>query len=288
MSVEDTYFPRNYTLRVRDKLLLINKPMVMGIINTTPDSFHKDSRFQGITKILKAAEKQINEGAKIIDLGGYSSRRGAIDISIQEEINRTAPHIEVLRKEFPETFISIDTFRSEVAYEALNSGADIINDISGGSIDSHIWDVTAKSKVPYICMHMIGTPQTMMNYIDYKSVFKEVAYYFSEKLTLLKEKGINDVIIDPGFGFSKTVEQNFELFNQLSDLHLFNKPILVGISRKSMIYKTLVTDAEHALNGTTVLNTLAILKGAAFLRVHDVKEAVEVVKLTECMKNNQK
>jgi dihydropteroate synthase len=287
MSVEDTYFPRNYTLRVRDKLLLINKPMVMGIINSTPDSFHKDSRFQGITSILKAAEKHINEGAKIIDLGGYSSRPGAIDITIQEEISRTAPYIEVLRKEFPETLISIDTFRSEAAFEAINSGADIINDISGGSIDPKIWDVTAKFKVPYICMHMKGTPQTMMNHVNYESVFKDVSFYFSEKLTRLKDKGIHDVILDPGFGFSKTLDQNFEIFNHIPDFHVFMKPILIGISRKSMIYKTLETDAENALNGTSVLNTLAILKGAAFLRVHDVKEAVEVVKLTGYLKQNE-
>jgi dihydropteroate synthase len=284
MSVEDTYFPRNYTLKVRDKLLLIKQPMVMGIINTTPDSFHKDSRFQGITPVLKAAERHLKEGASMLDFGGYSTRPGAQNVSEKEEIERTAPYIAAIRKEFPEAILSIDTFRSQVAKEAANNGVDIINDISGGSIDPAIWDVCANFKLPYICMHMRGTPQTMMDYLEYTSLFKEIAFYFSEKLDLLKKKGVTDVILDPGFGFSKTTEQNFELFNHLSDFHIFNRPLLVGISRKSMIYKTVQTDAEHALNGTSVLNTLAIIKGAAILRVHDVKEAVEVVKLTTQLK----
>jgi dihydropteroate synthase len=285
MSVEDSYFHSIHSMKVHDKLYTFETPMVMGILNCTPDSFYKNSRFQEDKAILNAAEKQISDGASILDVGGYSTRPGAINIDLTTEIERTAHAVALIRNEFPEILISIDTFRSEVARIALAEGASMINDISGGEIDPEIWQIAAKNNCPYILMHMRGTPQTMQDNTTYSNLFKEIAGYFSLKIEQLKKLGVNDVILDPGFGFSKTTDQNFELLNRLEDFHFLRKPLLVGISRKSMIYKTLEIEAESALNGTTVLNTLALIKGAKILRVHDVKEAkqaVELIQNVEC------
>lgn len=279
MSVEDSYFHSIHSMKVHDKLYTFETPMVMGILNCTPDSFYKHSRFQEDKFILKAAEQHISDGASILDVGGYSTRPGAINIDLTTEIERTAHAIALIRNEFPEILISIDTFRSEVARIALAEGASMINDTSGGEIDPEIWQIAAKNNCPYILMHMRGTPQTMQENTTYSNLFKEIAGYFSRKIEQLKQLGVNDVILDPGFGFSKTTDQNFKLLNRLEDFHFLRKPLLVGISRKSMIYKTLEIEAESALNGTTVLNTLALIKGAKILRVHDVKEAKQVVEL---------
>jgi dihydropteroate synthase len=285
MSVEDSYFHSIHSMKVHDKLYTFETPMVMGILNCTPDSFYKNSRFQEDKAILNAAEKQISDGASILDVGGYSTRPGAINIDLTTEIERTAHAVALIRNEYPEILISIDTFRSEVARIAMAEGASMINDISGGEIDPEIWQIAAKNNCPYILMHMRGTPQTMQENTTYSNLFKEIAGYFSLKIEQLKKLGVNDVILDPGFGFSKTTDQNFELLNRLEDFHFLRKPLLVGISRKSMIYKTLEIEAESALNGTTVLNTLALIKGAKILRVHDVKEAkqaVELIQNVEC------
>jgi dihydropteroate synthase len=284
MSAEITKFPSNYTLKVRDKLLLISKPLVMGIINSTPDSFYKGSRFQQLDIILSQVEKQISEGADLIDLGAYSSRPGAEHISEQEEIKRSVAVVQEIKKRFPTLLVSIDTFRANVADENLYAGADIINDISGGQIEPEIWKVCAKHQVPYVLMHMKGTPQTMLSQNSYSNLFQEVFHYFSQKINQLKETGVVDVIIDLGFGFAKDKEQNFELFSRMQDFSILNEPMLVGISRKSMIQKELGVTAEDALNGTTVLNSLALQQGASILRVHDVKEAVEAVKLVTKLK----
>jgi dihydropteroate synthase len=285
MSVEDSYFHSIHSMKVHDKLYTFETPMVMGILNCTPDSFYKNSRFQEDKAILNAAEKQISDGASILDVGGYSTRPGAINIDLTTEIERTAHAVALIRNEYPEILISIDTFRSEVARIAMAEGASMINDISGGEIDPEIWQIAAKNNCPYILMHMRGTPQKMQENTTYSNLFKEIAGYFSLKIEQLKKLGVNDVILDPGFGFSKTTDQNFELLNRLEDFHFLRKPLLVGISRKSMIYKTLEIEAESALNGTTVLNTLALIKGAKILRVHDVKEAkqaVELIQNVEC------
>lgn len=279
ISVEDSYFHSKTSIRLGDKLFSLDTPKVMGIINCTPDSFFENSRFEGVTPVLKQAEKLISAGADMLDLGGYSTRPGAFNIPLTAEIERTRDSIAAIRKEFPDAVISIDTFRAEVAREALEAGANIINDISGGEIDPEIWNVAAHYQCPYILMHMRGTPQTMQENTHYDSLFKEIAAYFSTKLSALKKLGVNDVILDPGFGFSKTLEQNYELLDCLPDLQFLGHPLLVGFSRKSMIYKRLGITPEEALNGTTVLNTKAVLSGAKILRVHDVKEAKEIIRL---------
>lgn len=281
ISVEDSYFHSKNSIRISDNLFSLAVPKVMGIINCTPDSFYEGSRYETIKGILTQTEKFISEGVDIIDIGGYSTRPGAFNIPLTEEIERTQKSIAAIRKEFPELIISIDTFRAEVAKEALEAGANLVNDISGGEIDPEIWNVVAKYNCPYILMHMRGTPQNMQEFTTYDSLFKDIAAYFSTKINALKKLGIHDIIIDPGFGFSKTLEQNYELLNTLPDLQFLGCPILVGFSRKSMIYKKLGTSAKEALNGTTVLNTKAILNGAKILRVHDVKEAKEVIQLLQ-------
>lgn len=271
----------NHTINVCGELLDFSTPAVMGIINVTPDSFFAGSRKVALKEVLHTAEKMLEEGATFLDVGGYSSRPGATDISVSEEFRRVIEPIEAITKAFPESIISIDTFRSEVAKAAVASGAALVNDISAGHLDEKMLETVASLKVPYIAMHMCGTPQTMKTLTDYDDVVLEVAKYFSELLGRSNQLGIKDVIIDPGFGFAKTREQGFELINRLEHFHHLNRPILVGISRKSMIYQTLKTTAEHALNGTTVINTIALIKGAHVLRVHDVKEAVEAVELVK-------
>lgn len=251
----------------------------MGILNVTPDSFYDGGKFVDEVNILRQVEKMLNEGADFIDVGGYSSRADANDISDTEELARIIPVVKVLLKEFPSAIISIDTFRSTVAKAAVDVGAAIINDISAGELDKSMIETVAALRVPYIAMHMQGTPQTMAQLTNYENVTKEIIDYFYRKIFQLQSAGIKDIIIDPGFGFAKTVDQNFELLNRLDHLQIFEKPLLVGLSRKSMIWRTLKTTPESALNGTTTLNTLALLKGASILRVHDVKEAKEVIQL---------
>lgn len=230
--------------------------------------------------MLEQVDKMISEGATFIDVGGYSSRPGAEDISVDEEINRAIPAIDAIIDHFPNAFISIDTFRAEVARQALESGAVMVNDISGGTLDANMPSVVAQYKVPYIMMHMKGTPQTMRQESAYVDLLKEVTDYFHQKIDVFQKAGVKDIIVDPGIGFSKTIDQNFQLLRNLDYFHILGKPVLIGLSRKSLIWRTLKTDAENALNGTTVLNTIALLKGASILRIHDVKQAAEAIKLT--------
>lgn len=251
----------------------------MGILNLTPDSFFEDSRISDTQHLLRQAAKMLDEGAQFIDIGGYSSRPNAKDITEEEEISRVIPAIESLVEKFPEVLISIDTFRSRVADLAIEAGAAMVNDISAGNLDNNMMEVIAKHQVPYIMMHMQGTPQTMQSKTTYNDLLEDILYYFSEKIRHARALKINDLIVDPGFGFSKNNEQNYELLSKLHLLENLKLPILAGVSRKSMIYKNLESSAKDALNGTTVLNTIALNNGASILRVHDVKEAAECVKL---------
>ena len=280
--IEDKLFPQKYTFQIKGRVYSLDKPKLMGILNLTPDSFFEGSRVSLEEKIiLSTAQKMIAEGADFLDLGGYSTRPGAVDISIDEEIQRIAPAISLIKREFPDILISIDTFRSTVAKIAVESGADLVNDISAGSLDTKMLETVAQLGVPYIAMHMRGTPQTMQEETAYQDLVPEILFYFSEKLEAFRKLGIKDVIIDPGFGFAKTREQNFQLLRDLKSFQLLGLPILAGVSRKSMIYKTLQISASEALNGTTALNMFALLQGANILRVHDVKEAKETVTLFE-------
>jgi dihydropteroate synthase len=254
-------------------------PAVMGILNITPDSFYEGSRVQMVNEVLKKTEVMLRDGATFIDIGGYSSRPGASDIPIEEEWQRVQPAISAIRKEFSQAIVSIDTFRSVIARNAVNEGCDIVNDISAGQLDNKMLTTVAELKVPYIAMHMRGIPQTMSQLTDYENLTKEIIDYFHSIIFQLHTLKAKDIIIDPGFGFAKTVAQNFELLNNLQQLQVLGKPMLVGLSRKSMIWRTLKTTPEHSLNGTTALNTIALLKGASILRVHDVKEAMEVINL---------
>lgn len=264
---------------MKDKLFNLTKPKVMGIINCTTDSFYQDSRHTTESSILKKVETYVNEGVDIIDIGGYSSRPNADNISINEEIERVLPTIQWIKKEFGAIPLSLDTFRSEVAKIGLENGVDIINDISAWNIDTNLLTIISHYKCPYILMHMQGIPQTMQQNPHYDNLLKTILSFFSEKISVLLQNGVNDIIIDPGFGFGKTMEQNYQLLHQLDHFKILEKPILAGLSRKSMIYKKLNCTPEESLNGTTILNTIAILKGASILRVHDVKEAKEVVGL---------
>ena len=267
------------TINLRGKLMNFSVPKIMGILNVTPDSFYDGGRYNSKHKIQKQIEKMIVSGADIVDVGGYSSRPGAKEISIEDELNRVIPVIEIIKEKFPKTIVSIDTFRSRVASEAITSGADIVNDISGGNLDSNMFETVSKYKVPYIMMHMRGNPENMMSKTNYDNITKDVSRYFSENIDKAKSFGINDIIIDPGFGFSKTTKQNYELFNNLEFFKEFQRPIIIGVSRKSMIYKTLNTSPEKALNGSSVLHTISLIKGVNILRTHDVKEALECVKI---------
>jgi len=251
----------------------------MGIINTTPDSFYEGSRFSGTDKILSQAEKMISEGADIIDIGGQSTRPGSDAITAEKELSRVIKSIEIVHQHFPDAIISVDTYYSKVVYEAVQAGAAMVNDVSAGSIDKEMMTTVASLKLPYVLMHMKGLPQTMQHNPDYENVTKEVLDFFIQKKDECRKAGIYDVIIDPGFGFGKTIPQNFELLKHLSVFKMLDTPILAGLSRKSTIYKTLAISIEEALNGTTVLNTIALMNGANILRVHDVKEAKEAVTL---------
>jgi dihydropteroate synthase len=269
-------------INVRGNLIDLSVPKVMGIINVTPDSFFSGSRVVLEKEIIKTAARMIDEGADIIDVGGYSSRPGAAEITQEEERTRVIAALKAIGREFPEAVISIDTFRSGIAAEAvLECGAGMINDISGGESDSGMFQVLSKLQVPYIMMHMQGVPGTMQDNPVYDDVVADILRWFGERIVTLQSMGVNDIILDPGFGFGKTAAHNFELLRNLSDFSITGLPVLVGVSRKSMIWKTLGITPDEALNGTTVLNTAALLNGADILRVHDVKEAVQAVKLTE-------
>ncbi|WP_375558937.1 dihydropteroate synthase [Bernardetia sp. OM2101] len=272
------------TLRIKDKLISLQKPIVMGILNVTPDSFYEGSRINTDKQILKKASQMLEEGATILDIGGYSTRPNAEDISIEEEINRVVYPISAIKKEFPNAIISIDTFRSKVAREAIHAGADLINDVSGGSLDRQMFETVASLKVPYILMHMRGTPQTMKTLTNYENLIAEMMTYFHNRIMTLKNYGVEEIILDLGFGFAKTIDQNYFLLKNLAVFENLELPILAGISRKSMIYKRLDIPVLEALNGTTILNTIALQNGAKILRVHDVKPAMEAIQLLSYLK----
>lgn len=274
-----------FTLNCKGRLLVVDKPIVMGIINVTPDSFYSGSRHQGTEVALRQAEQMLKEGATILDIGGQSTRPGSEKLAADDELKRVIAPIEAICKKFPEAIISIDTYYSKIATQAVESGAVIVNDISAGSIDPAMIETVAKLNVPYVLMHMQGTPQTMQEHPEYENVTKEVLDFFIKKVKELHLAGITDIIIDPGMGFGKTVAQNFELLRNLSVFKILNCPLLLGISRKSTIYKTLGITVDDSLNGTTVLNTIGLMNGASILRVHDVKEAVESVKLFSAYTN---
>ena len=273
-------------INCKGKLIDLSTPKVMGILNVTPDSFFDGGKYKDEIGILNQVETMLNHQATFIDIGGYSSRPNAADVGETEELNRVIPVIELILKHFPETLISIDTFRSNVAKQSIDAGAALVNDISAGQLDSNMLATVGKLSVPYIMMHMKGNPKTMQQQTQYDDLTKDIIAYFAERIAAAHQEKINDIIIDPGFGFSKTLDQNFQLLNQLELLQLIDQPILAGISRKSMIYKTLNSSANDALNGTSVLNTIALQKGANLLRVHDVKEAMETIKLTHALRNN--
>lgn len=271
------------------RLIDLEIPRVMGILNITPDSFYRGSRFNTDIEILNAATKMLEDGADILDVGGYSSRPGAKDLSAEEESDRVLRVIKLVNREYPDAIISVDTFRAEIAREAvLGCGALIINDIYGGEGDNNMFQVVKNLNVPYVMMHMKGDPRTMQINPVYDDIVADILKWFGDRIFKLKSAGVKDIIIDPGFGFGKTIEHNFELLRRLDDFSIAGLPVLVGISRKSMIWKTLNIDAERALNGTTALNTIALFKGADIIRVHDVKEAVEAVKLISRIKTKDK
>ena len=275
-------------INVNGRLMDLSEPQVMGILNVTPDSFYAGSRSETEKDIVQRLHQIIDEGASIIDIGGYSSRPNAEHISAEEEMSRLRNGLEIIRKHSPNAVVSVDTFRADVAKMCVEEyGVAIINDISAGQMDEEMFPTIAKLGVPYIIMHMKGTPQDMQVSPKYDHFLKEIFYYFSEKVQKLRDLGVKDIIIDPGFGFGKTLEHNYELMNHLEEFNLFELPLLVGVSRKSMIYKLLGTTPEEALNGTTALHTIALLKGAHILRVHDVKEAVESIKIVQKMKTCQ-
>lgn len=285
---KDTFFQKKATLNAGGKLIDLSRPKVMGIINLTPDSFFAGSRRPLVAEAVQQAEKMLQEGAAFLDLGAYSSRPGAEDIAVQEEMDRLLPAVEVIAANFPDAVLSIDTFRASVAEAAIKAGAHIINDISGGQLDADMFATAGRLQVPYILMHMKGTPQIMNKLAQYEDIVSEVYDYFAERYHQLKQLGVHDVILDPGFGFAKKQAHNYALMNRLQDFNTLQLPVLAGVSRKKMVYGLLGGTAADALNGTTVLNTIALTKGANLLRVHDVKEAMEAVKIWEaCVALNQ-
>jgi dihydropteroate synthase len=267
------------TLNIRGRLIDLSTPLVMGILNITSDSFFGGSRVNSENEIVERVGSMLEEGAAIIDVGGYSTRPGAKNIEVEEELNSVCIAFDTIDKFFPKTIVSVDTFRSKVANAAVARGAAIINDVSGGTLDPEMFDVVAELKVPYILMHMRGEPETMKHLTQYDHLVKDILKDLNGKILVLRALGVADIIVDPGFGFAKTIQQNFELLRNLSEFEMLGCPVLAGLSRKSSIYKTLNISVEEALNGTTVLNTLALERGASILRVHDVKPAVEAVKL---------
>ena len=274
------------TLNLRGRLLELREPLIMGILNVTPDSIFSESRTPDEEHIAQRVKQMMNDGADMIDIGGYSSRPGANDVSTEEEMNRLRRGLRIIRKLYPDVPVSVDTFRADVARMCIEEeGADIINDISGGMMDRQMFRTVAQLHVPYIMMHMQGTPDSMQLAPHYDNLRQEVMLYFAERIDRLCQMGVKDIIVDPGFGFGKTMEHNYELMAHLEDFHVFGLPLLVGISRKSMIYKLLGGTPQTSLNGTTVLNTIALTKGAHILRVHDVKEAVEAKRIVGMCKD---
>lgn len=272
------------TINCNGKLIDLTHPKVMGILNCTPDSFYDGGRYRDENQLMMQVEKMLTEGADFIDIGAYSSKPSADFVTGEEELKRMVPVVELVLRHFPETLISIDTFRAKVAKESIEAGAVIVNDIAAGNLDDAMMETVGKLKAPYIMMHMRGNPQTMVDLIQYDDIVKEMQFYFSQKVAEAHSHGINDIIIDPGFGFAKTLQQNYEVLGKMELFKMAGLPVLAGMSRKSMIYKLLGITPQESLNGTSVLNTIALHKGANILRVHDVKEAVETVKLFQSIR----
>lgn len=289
MNSKDTFFSKKHTLNIRGDLINLSRPKVMGILNITPDSFYDGGRYNRMDLMTEQAEKLISEGAAFIDIGAWSSRPGAKHITEEEELNRLKPIVDLIRKRFPDTIVSVDTFRSGIARIMVEEyGVDMINDISAGSMDPEMFKTIADLHVPYIIMHMQGTPADMQINPEYNNITREILTFFSEKLQALKLLGVTDIIVDPGFGFGKSVDHNYELLVNLDSFSMIELPVMVGLSRKSMIYKFLGIGPDEALNGSTVLHSIALFKGADILRVHDVKEAMEAITLLEKIKESQK
>lgn len=274
------------TINIKGRMWDLERPVVMGILNLTPDSFFEGNRIDKTSTLLNRAEQMLQDGAGILDLGAYSTRPGAMEVSEAEEFGRILPAVEALVKEFPQAVLSIDTFRSSIAKATIEAGASIINDVSGGNLDEEMFETISQLKVPYILMHMRGTPQNMNNLTHYEHLVLDLLNYFEKKIKLLRQLDVKDIILDPGFGFAKSITQNFELLNSMEAFLQLECPLLIGLSRKSMITKTLHVEAKNALNGTTALNMVALLKGAKILRVHDVKEALECITLYGKLQNN--
>jgi len=282
---EQSYFDKRKSINLAGELIDLSSPIVMGILNVTPDSFYDGGKYQTEKSILNRAEEIISQGGKIIDIGAFSTRPGSKEVSLKEELNRIVPAVKAIRDKFPQMHLSLDTYRSEVARIIVDDfGPCIINDISGGTMDEKMFEVVAGLKIPYILMHIQGTPGTMQDHPSYTDVVNEVILFLSQRVQKLKLLGVNDIIIDPGFGFGKLTSHNYELMNRLDSFKIFKLPVLVGISRKGMIWKPLGIKPDEALTGTIALNTLALLGNADILRVHDVKEAVETIKITEMLK----
>jgi dihydropteroate synthase len=286
--LKNTFFQSKRTLNCRGKIINLSTPVVMGIMNLTPDSFYDGGRYKNDLDIIKHADRMLQEGAAILDVGAASSRPGASLIDPEKEKKRLIPALELVLKNFPDAIVSVDTYNASTARQAVKSGAHMINDISAGSIDPRMFETVADLQVPYVMMHMKGMPETMQNSPAYNDVVREIAFYFSQKIDQLRQLGVHDIIIDPGFGFGKTVEDNYRIMGKLEYFKILELPVLVGVSRKSMINKVLGISPPDALNGTTVLNTLALQKGADILRVHDVKQAIEAVRIMKVYKDLEK
>jgi dihydropteroate synthase len=284
--VKDTYLLDNYSINLNGNLLNLNTPVIMSILNTTPDSFFDGGNYNSLEKALKKVENDLELGATIIDIGGYSTRPNGSEVSLETEIQRTVPFIEEIIKRFPKVNLSIDTFRSKVASLALQAGAVMINDVSAWNIDNEMIDVVSKHKVPYVLMHMKGNPNTMQHQPYYDNIIKDIIKFLIKKIDILESKGVKDIIIDPGFGFGKTIDHNFSILANLNSFKVLNLPILVGLSHKSMIYNILNTSKLETINGTTALNMYSLSKGAKILRVHNVKQAMECIKLNEAINKN--
>lgn len=284
--MKDTYLLDNYSINLNGNLLNLNTPVIMSILNTTPDSFFDGGNYNSLEKALKKVENDLELGATIIDIGGYSTRPNGSEVSLETEIQRTVPFIEEIIKRFPKVNLSIDTFRSKVASLALQAGAVMINDVSAWNIDNEMIDVVSKHKVPYVLMHMKGNPNTMQHQPYYDNIIKDIIKFLIKKIDILESKGVKDIIIDPGFGFGKTIDHNFSILANLNSFKVLNLPILVGLSHKSMIYNILNTSKLETINGTTALNMYSLSKGAKILRVHNVKQAMECIKLNEAINKN--
>ena len=278
---KDRIFCKKLTLNCGGQIVDLSTPKVMGILNVTPDSFHDGGKYNSEQKAVQRAGEMLEEGADILDIGGYSSRPGAEHVNLEEERKRTIPIIKAIKLEYPEALLSIDTFRSEIAKEAIGAGAGMVNDISGGDLDSNMFSSIADLQVPYVLMHMRGTPQNMQRDTEYENLMRDVLEYFQTRMSNLRELGVKDIILDPGFGFGKSIDGNYQLLHKLKSLDIFEVPVLVGLSRKSMIQKVMGADSDASLQGTKALNLVALLEGASILRVHDVKEARDIIALNQ-------